>query len=457
MVLKKMKSIVVFSLIVFLNLLPTGFVQAAPEMGIYTPNVTELSNIEGKIGKNFSNFLWYQRLSDSFDSSLGSYAKSRNIALQISLEFGSAVGGANQPAYKLSNISRGDFDTDIIRWATQLRDYGDTIYLRPMPEMNGYWIPWGGLVNGNKPGDFVPAWRHVHDIFVAQGATNVKFVWAVNFGSSPRSMLNDITQYYPGDAYVDYIGINGYNFGPYFGTWFKWEEFAKVFTDAYIQMSSNNYFPTNQATVETNTTGFYPFGSGSVILRNTTQNWEGSASLQTNTNWTPYKGFKTSITNARSGYDYTFSVYLKGSGTVYLELTDGTKLRQSQWITLNSNWTKYSLTIHNDRPVIQARVLTPYAHYANIFADAMQMEESTMPKIFTTDNNKPIMICETSTPEYGGSKASWITNMFSYIKYMPRLSHIFWFDVNKEADWRIDSTTSSLNAFIAGWNSISPN
>ena len=74
--------------------------------------------------------------------------------------------------------------------------------------MNGYWYPWGVGVNGNTSGDYVAAWRHVHDVFAQVGATNVVWLWSPNIiRSLPRVGLADL---YPGDAYVDWVGLTGY-------------------------------------------------------------------------------------------------------------------------------------------------------------------------------------------------------------------------------------------------------
>jgi beta-mannanase len=65
-------------------------------------------------------------------------------------------------------------------------------------------------VNGNRPGDFVRAWRQVHDVVVAAGARNISWIWSVNrdyTGSTPLAGL------YPGDAYVDWDGFDVYNGG----------------------------------------------------------------------------------------------------------------------------------------------------------------------------------------------------------------------------------------------------
>ncbi len=85
--------------------------------------------------------------------------------------------------------------------------------IRLMHEMNGNWYPWAGTVNGNRPSDFVPAWRHVHDIFEAEGATNVTWVWSINHESVPAVRSNSFDDYYPGDGYVDWVSISGFNWG----------------------------------------------------------------------------------------------------------------------------------------------------------------------------------------------------------------------------------------------------
>jgi beta-mannanase len=100
-------------------------------------------------------------------------------------------------------------------------DYGGPLMLRPFHEMDGFWYPWGGTANGNTPRDFVRAWRHVHRIFDAEGATNVTWVWSVNGLSVPQTERNSIAHYWPGAGYVDWIGISGFNWGlsASFGAW----------------------------------------------------------------------------------------------------------------------------------------------------------------------------------------------------------------------------------------------
>jgi len=97
--------------------------------------------------------------------------------------------------------------------------------------MNGSWSPWGVLTNGNSPADFVPAWRHVHDIFSKVGATNVTWVWCPNIEYSGSS--KPLADLYPGDGYVNYTCMDGYNWGTNPWKPNAWLSFAQTFGPTY--------------------------------------------------------------------------------------------------------------------------------------------------------------------------------------------------------------------------------
>jgi beta-mannanase len=118
-----------------------------------------------------------------------------------------AGGGPNQPAYADSVITSGQYDTYIRSVATAAKAWNGPILIRYGHEMNGNWYPWAASVNGNTPAAFVAAWQHVHTIFTTAGVANVKWVWCPNAGGP-----TPVAQVYPGDAYVDIVGMDGYNF-----------------------------------------------------------------------------------------------------------------------------------------------------------------------------------------------------------------------------------------------------
>ncbi|MWJ18575.1 endoglucanase [Clavibacter michiganensis subsp. michiganensis] len=204
--------------------------------------------------------------------------------------------GVDQAAYTNARIIAGDQDAYIRSWGTDLAKYGKTVYLRYGHEMNGNWYPWSDGVNGNASGSYVQAWKHVHDLVVAQGATNVKWVWSPNV---PYPGSTDLASLYPGADQVDVVALDGYNWGAVAG-----------------------------------------------------QRWTAPADLF-------------------------------GPG------------------------------------IAQLRAVAP---------------------------GKPLIIGEVASSETGGSKAAWDTDLVAYLQAQPDVLGFVWFDFQKEADWRIDSSAASATA-----------
>ncbi len=124
----------------------------------------------------------------------------------------------------LPQINSGKFDEFLRRWARDARADGRRVLLRFGFEFNGNWFTWGG-----DPERFVRSWRRAHDIFREVGADKVEWVWAPNVTSVPDTADNGMHRYYPGDAYVDWIGVDGYNFGDDHDEWHRWQSFEDVF------------------------------------------------------------------------------------------------------------------------------------------------------------------------------------------------------------------------------------
>jgi hypothetical protein len=111
----------------------------------------------------------------------------------------------------LAPIDGGSFDGLIARNARRLRRFGRPLMLRWGWEMNGDWYAWSAAKNGEDASGYVRSWRRIHDIFRAEKATNVSFVWSPNWNDSPDVAWNRMARYYPGDDYVDWVGVSGYN------------------------------------------------------------------------------------------------------------------------------------------------------------------------------------------------------------------------------------------------------
>lgn len=116
----------------------------------------------------------------------------------------------------LDQIIAGNLDLYFSTRINACKALGIPILFRPMHEMNGNWYPWSGASSGANlpaPRKYIRAWRHIRDLFTAHRAGNVYFVWCPNHNSVPDTPWNLATNYYPGPRYVDYIGVDGYNFG----------------------------------------------------------------------------------------------------------------------------------------------------------------------------------------------------------------------------------------------------
>jgi hypothetical protein len=109
-------------------------------------------------------------------------------------------------------ITSGASDRTIATMATRLAGLKRPVLLRWGWEMNGNWFAWDGTHNGKKPAGYVKAWHRMHRIFHDHGAGNVAWVWGPNWNSGPDVAWNKFQHYYPGDGYVDWVGVSGYNF-----------------------------------------------------------------------------------------------------------------------------------------------------------------------------------------------------------------------------------------------------
>jgi beta-mannanase len=202
-----------------------------------------------------------------------------------------------QPDYTLASIIDGRHDAYIHAYARGLRRFGKPVLLRFAQEMNGNWYPWAEDANGNHPGEYAQMWRHVHDIFAAEGATNVRWVWC------PVTRPVRYSQY-PGDAYVDVTALSGFNGGTEL-PWGGWRSFRDIYNNQLLSL----------------------------------------------------------------------------------------------------------------------RRLAP---------------------------TKPVQISEVGTSERGGDKARWINDLFGYVEAHPWIRSVIWFDLKKQADWRIATSPAATSAFATG-------
>ncbi|MBE4717525.1 glycosyl hydrolase [Pseudarthrobacter sp. AB1] len=258
----------------------------------------ELDDVAQLAGESPSTILFYKDFLQAPPITEMNSVRARGAVPLITWEPWAWGGGTEQPAYSLDRIAAGDFDAHITQWGQALAAWGHPVQLRFAHEMNGNWYPWAEGVNGNQAGDYVSAWRHVHDVVAATGAGNVSWVWSPNV---PYYGSTDLAGLFPGVGYVDVVALDGYNWG-------------------------------------------------------TSASWSGWISPQ--------------------------DLFAPG--------------------------------------IAQLRALAP---------------------------GVPILISETASSEAGGNKAAWNAGLVSYLAAQPDVVGFVWFHLQKETDWRINSSATSASAF----------
>ena len=103
----------------------------------------------------------------------------------------------------LAAITRGAYNRQLRAYDAAIRSVNNPVFLSFGHEMNGVWYSWG--CGQASPSLFRAAWRHVHALI---SAPRVIWIWTINdiWNHDPCPLR----PWYPGAAYVDWVGIDGY-------------------------------------------------------------------------------------------------------------------------------------------------------------------------------------------------------------------------------------------------------
>lgn len=131
--------------------------------------------------------------------------------------------GKPDPKWQLIDIVNGVHDKAIIQWALGAKMCNCDILVEFGTEVNGNWFPWNGEYNGkdgtNNYGDvqypdgpevFRDAYRHIINLCKQQQATNITWFFHIDASGEPNEWWNEASLYYPGDDYIDWIGVSTY-------------------------------------------------------------------------------------------------------------------------------------------------------------------------------------------------------------------------------------------------------
>jgi mannan endo-1,4-beta-mannosidase len=169
----------------------------------YTP----MESFASATGSHFNLALYYSGWYEKFQDTFAIQAKQNGAVPFIQID----------PAgIPLAAIAHGLYDTYLKTIATDIAGYGATtgqgVIIGFGHEMNGRWFSWG--YKHVRPALFVAAWRHIVTVFRQQGAYDVTWLWTVNIVNPVHKEIPSPVPWWPGSAYVTWVGIDGYYLKP---------------------------------------------------------------------------------------------------------------------------------------------------------------------------------------------------------------------------------------------------
>ncbi|HTE68919.1 MAG TPA: glycosyl hydrolase [Actinomycetes bacterium] len=180
---------------------PTVLFGARPEPGTQQGTTT----LEGKIGRRLAAIRVYYNWDSPFPDTDVTWFKNNGYALLLSVKserrnhtFVQWRDIANaQPGSALHN--------DIVTWANRIKSLGTHVYFTFNHE------PETSLNSSGQGADFIAAWRKVVTVFRGQGVTNADYLWIMTAFSFKARDRRRAVDWYPGEAYIDYMGADAYN------------------------------------------------------------------------------------------------------------------------------------------------------------------------------------------------------------------------------------------------------
>ncbi|MBS1891416.1 MAG: hypothetical protein JST59_08985 [Actinobacteria bacterium] len=207
-------------------------------------DMSAVSGLEGAVGKSLSVVEFSAPLAQCGDPNVSAscrFSAFPTDAMQTVRDYGAipflswssaaTPEAVEEPEFQLSDLLSRRYDRHIRAFAKEAAQWGHPFFLRFNWEMNGNWFPWASGVNGNQPAEYVKAWRRVHNIFKAAGATNATWVWCPYV--RPEGKTGSLATYYPGKAYVDWTCLDAYNFGANSANPRPWQSFENLLRPSY--------------------------------------------------------------------------------------------------------------------------------------------------------------------------------------------------------------------------------
>jgi len=200
-----------------------------------------VSTFRARTGRTPALWMIFQKWSgwNRFPAEQAVHARALGSTLMVTWEPWN--GNAGDPNWNCQNVVSGRYDAYIRSYARSVKAARVPVMIRLAHEMNGNWYPWSTAYvsgfqrgNNNSPAMFCAMWKHVVSIFRHEGALNAKWVWSPNIiyrddWNDEGSQERDLISLYPGDVWVDWVGVSVYNDGARR----PWASFRSLFDTSY--------------------------------------------------------------------------------------------------------------------------------------------------------------------------------------------------------------------------------
>lgn len=209
--------------------------------GLFEPTsvkeLATLKEIEKKIQYNFMYILQYYDLNYLGDDENIKEIYNSGKVLEFTLQ--TSIYGKYDPSI-VFKVLNGEYDEEINTIIEKIVLADGPVLFRLNNEMNGDWCTYNAFYYQKDSSIYKDLWRYIYKKFDEKGADNVIWVWNPNELDFPDFKWNHYTNYFPGEEYVDIVGVTGYNTGDFYRgeTWRSFEniydEFMLEYKETFI-------------------------------------------------------------------------------------------------------------------------------------------------------------------------------------------------------------------------------
>ena len=202
----------------------------------YAPDFFEhYRKTEELLNFNFDFLVKYQNLPE--DSNLEAIKESlekayeENRYVELTLQTSRLNEEDGNMVYDILDGKYHDFFEE---YSEMLKSFGKPVMFRLNNEMNGDWCVYSSYHTSKDTDIYKELYRYVFKTFEANGVDNVLWIWNPHDISFPNFKWNHALNYYPGDNFVDIVGMTGYNTGNYYPGE-VWRGFQEIYDPLYLE------------------------------------------------------------------------------------------------------------------------------------------------------------------------------------------------------------------------------